>query len=146
MTIVESKNLIFTSTDDEKTKARCAKDLLYAILTMNTIGSAKEIVKEVTVPRSGVEASVRLRERFSRTTGATSHAEIFQFIWTSNKSFEDDWREWGAKMSKLSAGSLSDSAKEALAIECASIAHQTALDQHTRLKSPQGLDRVGEDL
>ncbi len=53
------------------------------------------------------------------------------------RSFEDKWREWSAKMSRLPAGSLSDAAKEALAIEAASASQQAALEQHLRLKSPQ---------
>ena len=40
-------------------------------------------------------------------------------------------------MSRLPAGSLSDAAKEALAIEAANISNQAALKQHLRLRSPQ---------
>ncbi len=95
-----------------------------SILALSTEGSAKQIVKEVTVARNGVEAWVRLRERFSETTGATSYAEIFKFKWTSPRSFEDKWRECGAKVSQLPKGSLSGAAKEALVIEVVNLARQ----------------------
>ena len=94
-------------------------------------------LRTTTSKRSGVEAWARLRERFSKTTGATSYAEIFKYSWHGGKSFEDKWRDWTWKMQRLPAGSLSDAAKEALAIEAANISNQAALEQHLRLRSPQ---------
>ena len=119
-------------------KFAAACDFLFTTLAMQTTGRAKQIVKECSQTRNGAEAWVRLRERFGRTTGATSYAEIFKFTWTSSRPFEDKWREWCDKVSRLPGGSLSDVAKEALAIEGVSAAHQTALEQHLRLRSPQG--------
>ncbi len=40
-------------------------------------------------------------------------------------------------MNRLPTGSLSDAAKEAMAIDGACVSHQTVLEQHLRLKSPQ---------
>ena len=137
MTLDESKNLVFTGTDEEQKQAKAANDLLCTILALNTTGRARQIVKETTSKRSGVEAWVRPRERFSKTTGATSHAEIFKYNWHDGKSFEDKWRDWTSKMQRLPAGSLSDAAKEALAIEAANMSNQAALEQHLRLKNPQ---------
>ncbi len=76
----ESKNVVYTGTEEKK-QARCANDLLCTILALNTAGRAKEIVKETAVARNGVEAWVRLHERFSKTTGATSHTEISKYNW-----------------------------------------------------------------
>ncbi len=137
MSLGESKNLVFMGSEDEKKKAKRANDLLNTNLALNTTGRAKEIVKETAMMRNGVEAWVRLRERFSKTTGAASYAEIFKHNWANTKSFEDKRREWGAKLGRLPAGSLSDAAKKALALAGASMSHQTALEQHLRLKSPQ---------
>ena len=116
-------------------KAAC--ELLYATLALCTTGRAKLIVKETMSTRNGAEAWARLRERCSKTTGATSYAEIFKHNWTSSKSFEDKWREWVEKMSRLPGGSLGDAAKEALVIEGVNQANHRALEQHLRLKSPQ---------
>ena len=124
MTLEESKNLVFTGTEDEQKQAKAANDLLFTILALNTTPRARQIVRETTTKRSGVEAWVRLRERFSKTTGATSYAEIFKYNWHGGKSFEDKWRDWTSKMQRLPAGSLSDAAKEALAIEAANISNR----------------------
>ena len=137
MTLDESKNLVFTGTEEEQKQAKAANDLLFTILALNTTGRARQIVKETTSKRSGVEAWVRLRERFNKTTGATSYAETFKYNWHGGKSFEDKWRDWTSKTQRLPAGSLSDAAKEALAIEAANISKQAALEQHLRLRSPQ---------
>ncbi len=110
MTLEESKNFVFTSTEDEQKQATAANDLLFTILASKTTGRARQIVKETTTNRSGVEAWVRLRERFSETTGETSYAEIFKYKWHGGKSFEDKWRDWISKMSRPPAGSLSDAA------------------------------------
>ena len=98
MTLDESKNLVFTGTEEEQKQAKAANDLLFTILALNTTGRARQIVKETTSKRSGVEAWVRLRERVSKTTGATSYAEIFKYNWHGGKSFEDKWRDWTSKM------------------------------------------------
>ncbi len=80
MSLDESKNLMFTGTDEEKEKAKCANGLLYTILALNTTWRAKEIGKETAMTRNGVEVWVKLRDKFSKTTGATSYAEIFKYI------------------------------------------------------------------
>ena len=100
---------------DMAAKQQAANDLLYAILALNTSGRAKQIVKK-NVGRNSVEAWVRLRERFGKTTGATTYVEIFRFNWTGG-SFGDKMRLWVKKTSRLPSGALSDAAKEALAIE-----------------------------
>ena len=46
MSVDESKKLMFTGTEEEKDKAKCANGLLYTILALNTTGRAKEIAKE----------------------------------------------------------------------------------------------------
>ena len=140
----EVRNITYQGSDAEKHKTKGVKQLLYAILALNTSGRAKQIVKETAVSRNGLEAWVRLRERFGKTTGATSYAEIFKYNWTTQRSFEDKWRDWGEKMSRLPAGSLSDAARESLAIEGANMAQQTALEQHLTEK-PTTMDEVGED-
>ena len=78
MTLDESKNLFFTGTEEEQKQAKAANDLLFTILALNTTGRARQIVKETTSIRSGVEAWVRLLDRCSVTTGATSYADIFK--------------------------------------------------------------------
>jgi hypothetical protein len=137
MTIDEAKTYVATGPAEELQTRKGASELLYVTLALSTAGRAKQIVKETSVARNGPEAWVRLRERYSKATGATSYAEIFKFNWQTTKSFEDNWRNWTSKMSRLPTGSLSDPAKEALAIEAASASHQTALEQHLRLKAPQ---------
>ena len=89
MSLDESKNLVIAGAEEEKDKAKCANGLLYTILALNTTGREKEFVKETTLTRNGDEAWVRLRERFSKTTGATSLSEIFKYQCANNKSFED---------------------------------------------------------
>ncbi len=78
MTLDELKNLVFTGTEDEQKLAKAANDLLYTILALNTTGRPRQIVKKTATMRSGVETWVKLRERFTKTTGATSYAEIFK--------------------------------------------------------------------
>jgi hypothetical protein len=129
--------LVFTGTEDEQRQAKAANDLLFTILALNTTGRATQIVTETTTKRSGVEAWVRLSERFSKTTGATSYAEILKYKWHGDKSLEDKWRDWTSKASRLPARSWSDAAKEALAIDAANISNHAALEQHVRLRSPQ---------
>ena len=81
-----------TFAGDTAVQQQAANDLVYAILALNTSGRARQIVKE-NVGRNGVEAWVRLRERFGKTTGATTYVEMFKFNWTGG-SFEDKWRQW----------------------------------------------------
>ncbi len=137
MTLDRLKNHLHSGKEDEKKQAKRANALLYAILASNTAGRAKQLAKEVTVAQNCVDAWVRLWERFRKTTGARMYDEIFNLSWTSTRPFDDKLREWGAKMSRLPSGSLSVAAKEAVAIGGTSMAHQTALEQLLRLKSPQ---------
>ena len=120
-----------TFVGDQAVQQQAANDLLYAILALNTSGRARQIVEE-NLGRNGVEAWVRLRERFGKTTGATTYVEICKFNWSGSSSFEDKWRLWVEKISRLPSGALSDAAKEALAIEGALASGQTALEQHLR--------------
>ena len=68
-----------TFVGDSAVQQQAANDLLYTILALNTSGRAKQIVKE-NMGRNGVEAWVRLRERFGKTTGATTYVDIFSSI------------------------------------------------------------------
>ena len=65
------------ATAQMKCKAAC--DFLFTMLAMLTVGRAKQIIKECSITRNGAEAWVKLRERFGKTTGATSYAEIFKY-------------------------------------------------------------------
>ena len=56
----------------------------------------------------------RLREVYD--SGVTSFKDVFQYSWPSEKVFEDVWREWVKKVSKLPQGSLSSQAIEQLTI------------------------------
>ena len=51
--------------------------------------------------KNGAWAWARLRERFGRHSGATSYTDMFQSNWSSEKPFEDVWRERPKKVSKL---------------------------------------------
>ena len=77
--------------------------VLYAVLAANTAGRAKVIVRE-DATKNGAWAWARLRERFGRDSGATSFTEVFQYSWPNEKPFEDVWREWVKKVSKLPQG------------------------------------------
>ena len=56
------------------------------------------------------------RERFGRDSGAMRFTKVFQYGWPSEKPFEDVWRDWVKKVSKLPSGSLSPQAIEQLTI------------------------------
>ena len=85
--------------------------VLYAVLAANNAGRARMIVREDNT-KNGAWAWARLRERFGRDSGATSFTEVFQYSWPSEKPFEDVWRDWVKKVSKLPPGSLSSQAIE----------------------------------
>ena len=78
----------------------------------------------------------RLRERFGRESGATSFTEVFQNSWPKQKPFEDVWREWVKKVSKLPQGSLSSQAIEQLTISELSRHGQPEPENHLRLRAP----------
>ena len=109
--------------------------LLYAVLAANTAGRARMIVREDNT-KNGAWARARLRERFGRDSGATSFTEVFQYSWPSEKPFEDVWRDWVKKVSKLAAGSLSSQAFEQLTISGLSRHGQPELENHPRLRAP----------
>ena len=96
-----------------KTAAEVAVEIvtMYKVLAANTAGGAKVIVRE-DATKNGAWAWARLRERFGRDSGATSFTEVIQCSWPSEKPFEDVWREWVSKGSKLPQGSLSSQAIE----------------------------------
>ena len=79
--------------------------VLYAVLAAITARRARVILREDNT-KNGAWAWARLRERFGRVTGATSFTKLFQYSWPSEKPFEDVWREWVNKVSKLPQGSL----------------------------------------
>ena len=109
--------------------------VLYAVLAANTAGRARMIVREDNT-KNGVWAWARLRERFGRESGATSFTEVFQYGWPSEKPFEDVWRDWVKKVSKLPSGSLSSQAIEQLTISGLTRHGQPELQNHLRLRAP----------
>ena len=82
-------------------------------------------------------------ERFGRDTGATSFTEVFQYSWPSEKPFEDVWREWVKKVSKLPQGSLSSQAIEQLTISGMARHGQPELENHQRLRAPMAWQDIG---
>ena len=48
MSLEESKNLVFTGTEDEQKQAKAANDLLFTIQALNTTGRARHFVRETT--------------------------------------------------------------------------------------------------
>ena len=109
--------------------------VLYAVLAANTAGRARFIVREDNT-KNGAWAWARLRERSGRDSGATSFTEVFQDSWPSEKPFEDMWRDWVKKVSKLPTGSLSSQANEQLTISGLSRHGQPELENHWRLRAP----------
>ena len=81
-------------------------------------------------------AWARLRERFGRVTGATSFTKLFQYSWPSEKQFEDVWREWVNKVSKLPQGSMISQAIGQLTISRMARHGQPELENHLRLRAP----------
>ena len=76
-------------------------------MQQSTDGRATVIVREDET-KNGAWAWARLRERFGRDSGrGTSFPDVFPFCWPNEKPFEDVWREWVKKVSKLPQGSLS---------------------------------------
>ena len=69
----------------------------------------------------------KLRERFGRDLGAMSSRE---------KPFEDVWREWVKKVSKLPQGSLTSQAIEQLTISGLSRRGQPEPENHLSLRAP----------
>ena len=90
--------------------------------------------------KNGSWAWARLRERFGRDSGATSFTEVFQYGWPSEKPFENVWRDWVKKVSKLPSGSLSSQ----LTISRLSRHGQPELDNHLRGESTDGMARQSD--
>ena len=109
--------------------------VLYAVLAANTAGRARMTVREDNT-KNGAWAWARLRERFGRDSGATSFKEVFQYGWPSEKPFEDVWRDWVKKVSKLPSGSPSSQAIEQLTISGLSRHDQPGLENHLNLRAP----------
>ena len=105
--------------------------MLLAVLAANTAGRAKVIVRE-DATKNGAWAWGCLRERFGRDSGATSFTEVLQYSWPSEKPFDEVWREWVKKVSKLPQGSLSSQAIEQLSISGLSRHGQPELENHLR--------------
>ena len=110
--------------------------MLRAVLAANTAGRAKVIVCEDTT-KNAAWAWARLHEKFGRDSGATSFTEVFQYNWPREKPFEDVWREWVEKVSKIPQGSRRSQAIEQLTISGFSRHGQTELENHLRLRAPQ---------
>ena len=105
------------------------------MLAAITAGRARVIVRE-DITKNGAWAWARLRERFGRVIGATSFTELFQYSWPSEKPFEDVWREWVNKVSKLPQGSLLSQAIGQLTISGMARHRQPELENHLRLRAP----------
>ena len=110
--------------------------VLHTVLAANTAGRAKVIAREDTT-KNGAWAWAKLHEKFGRDSGATSFTEVFQYSWPRAKPFEDVWREWVEKVSKIPQGSRRSQAIEQLTISGLSRHGQTELENHLRLKAPQ---------
>ena len=108
--------------------------VLCATVAADTARRAKEIARE-DATKNGPWPWARLRERFGRDSGATSFTEVFQ-CWLKEKPFEDVWREWVTKVSKLPQGSLSSQAIEQLTISGLSRHGRPELENHLRLRAP----------
>ena len=83
-----------------------ASRMLFSVLATNTSGRARDIVKDFQVDKNGVKAWVRLRDRFGKTTGATSFTQVFSYPRARDKPSEDLWREWVRLVSRLPRGLL----------------------------------------
>ena len=114
---------------------RNGQRVLYAVLAANTARRARVIVREHNT-KNGAWAWAWLRERFGRVTGATSFTKLFQYSWPSEKPFEDVWREWVNKVSKLPQGSLISQAIGQLTISGMARHGQPELENHLRLRAP----------
>ena len=113
--------------------------VLCATVAADTARRAKEIARE-DATKNGPWPWARLRERFGRDSGATSFTEVFQ-CWLKEKPFEDVWREWVTKVSKLPQGSLSSQAIEQLTISGLSRHGRPELENHLRLRATDRLAR-----
>ena len=80
-----AREMVQQQPEDKQVAFTEACELLYATLALCTTERAKLIVKETMNTRNGAEAWTRLQERYSKTTGATSYAEIFTYNWTSSE-------------------------------------------------------------
>ena len=114
---------------------------LYAVLAAKTSGRAEEIVRGDKT-KNGACAWARLQERFGRDSGMTSFTEVFQCGWPKEKPFEDVWREWVKKVSKLPQGSVSSQAIEQVTISGLSRHGQSERENHLRLRAPMAWQDV----
>ena len=104
------------------TKNRTAAEVAAEVVTDAAKVSGQQVHEDVT--KRGAWAWARLRGRFGRDSGATSFTEA-QYSWPSEKAFDDVWRDWVKKVSKLPQGSLSSQAIE-----------QLTITKHLRLRVP----------
>ena len=123
-----------------RSTALCRQTPPRSTLVTHATGPARDIVKDCQIVRNGVRVWVRLRDRFGKTTGATSFTQVFSYPWARDKPFEDLWREWVRLVSRLPRGSLGGGAFQALAIQGVHQAKQSALEAHLRLNSPMEWD------
>ena len=114
-----------------------ASRVLFTVLAANTAGRARAIVRDDAGKRNGAWAWAKLRERFSNTQGAGSYNDVFQYSWPKDKAFEDVWRDWVKKVTRLPRGALNDQALEQLTINGLQRTGQTELESHLRLRAPQ---------
>ena len=137
----------FAASDKEPAGSRCIFEVQSLHLSPNDLPpcqlylkiSAYEVAPVVllNLSRSRIQASTPLRFDVVSLTICRARPCVFNAKIVYNKSFEDTWRDWTSKMQRLPAGSLSDAAKEALAIEAASISNHAAFEQHFKWRTPQ---------
>ena len=77
-----------------------------------------------------------------RDLEATCFTEVFQYSWLSEKPFEDVWREWVKKVSKLPQGSLSSRVIEQLTMSGLSRHGKAELENHLRFRAPMAWQHI----
>ena len=120
---------------DKGEKFAAANVMLFSVLAVNTTGRARDIVKEHR--RDGAAAWLRLKERFGKTSGATTFSEVFAFPWKQVSTLEDIWMAWTKLVGRLPPNGLSDEALETLTVNGIAQAGHRELEQHLRLLAPQ---------
>ena len=122
-TVHEVAAMVYNDARDKE-----ASRVLFTVLAANTAGRARAIVRDDAGTHSGAWAWAKLRERFSNTQGAGSYNDVFQYGWPKDKAFEDVWRDWVKKVTKLPRGALNDQALEQLTINGLQRAGQAELE------------------